>query len=73
MLITLLNLYGYVIIARAVITWLNPNPYNPIVQGICKITDPVLRPIQRVLPSLGGLDFSPMVALVLIWIVIGVL
>ena len=67
MLKLVLNLYGYIIIARALITWLNPSPFNPIVQVICKITDPVLEPVRRMLPSFGGLDFSPMVVLVLIW------
>lgn len=67
-LVLILNLYGYVIIARAVMSWVNPNPYNPVVQFVCRITDPVLEPIRRVLPDMGGIDLSPMVVLVAIWV-----
>lgn len=66
-LIFVLNLYGYVILARAIMSWFNPNPYNPLVQFVCRITDPVLDAIRRVLPDMGGIDLSPMVVLVLIW------
>lgn len=67
-LVMLLNLYGYIIIARAIMSWVNPNPANPIVQFVCRITDPVLEPIRRALPDMGGIDLSPLVVLVGIWI-----
>lgn len=67
-LVMLLNLYGYIIIARAIMSWVNPNPANPIVQFVCSITDPVLEPIRRALPDMGGIDLSPIVVLVAIWI-----
>ena len=70
---TLLYLYGYVIIARAVMSWFNPNPYNPIVQFIYKITDPVLEPIRRMLPGFGGIDFSPIAVMVIIWLLLSVI
>ena len=73
MIKVVLNIYGYIIIARAIMSWVNPNPANPLVQVICGITDPVLNPIRRALPSFGGLDFSPIVVLVLIWILNAVL
>jgi YggT family protein len=62
-----LNLYMWVIIARAVISWVNPDPYNPIVRFLYSITDPVLLAIRRRLPlSFGGIDFSPIVVILVI-------
>lgn len=69
-LANLLTIYGYIIIARALISWINPNPYNPLIKIIYAITDPVLVPIRRLLPDMGGLDISPFVALVIIWFII---
>jgi len=62
-----LNLYMWVIIARAVISWVNPDPYNPIVRFLYSITDPVLLAIRRRLPlSFGGIDFSPILVILAI-------
>jgi YggT family protein len=62
-----LNLYMWIIIARAVISWVNPDPYNPIVRVLYSITDPVLLAIRRRLPiSFGGIDFSPIVVILAI-------
>ncbi len=62
-----LNLYMWIIIARAVISWVNPDPYNPIVRFLYSITDPVLLAIRRRLPlSFGGMDFSPIVVILAI-------
>ncbi|MBE9534897.1 MAG: YggT family protein [Proteobacteria bacterium] len=62
-----LNLYMWIIIARAVISWVNPDPYNPIVRFLYSITDPVLLAIRRRLPlSFGGMDFSPIVVILVI-------
>lgn len=54
------------IIARALLSWVNPSPYNPIVRWVYRLTEPILAPIQSVLPAPGGLDFSPLVALVIV-------
>jgi YggT family protein len=56
-----LSLYYYVILARVLISWFNPNPYNPIVDAIYRLTEPVLTPIRRILPPMGGFDLSPLV------------
>jgi YggT family protein len=62
-----LSLYMWIIIARAVISWVNPDPYNPIVRFLNAVTEPVLYPIRRRLPiSLGGMDFSPIVVILAI-------
>lgn len=63
-----LNLVLFLIFIRAIISWVNPDPYNPIVQFLYKTTEPVLEPIRRFLP-LGfrfGIDISPIVAFLLI-------
>ena len=57
----ILNLYGYVILARVLMSWFNPNPNNPVVDAIYRLTEPVLGPIRRLLPSMGGFDLSPLV------------
>jgi len=53
----------WLIIIRALISWVSPDPYNPIVRFIDQATDPILRPIQRALPPMGGIDLSPIVAI----------
>ena len=60
-LATILNLYWYVILARVLMSWFNPNPNNPAVDAIYRLTEPVLGPIRRLLPSMGGFDLSPLV------------
>jgi YggT family protein len=63
-----LSAYMWIIIARAVLTWVNPDPYNPIVRFLYRVTEPVLRPIRRRLPTNQmGLDLSPMVVLLAIY------
>ena len=68
----LLQLYMWVIIVRAVISWIRPDPYNPIVQFLYRITDPVLNRVRRYLPNslwYTGLDFSPLILILLLIIV----
>jgi len=61
---TVLSLYIYVIIARALLSWVNPDPYNPIVRFIHNITEPVLLAIRRRLPVFfGGIDFTPLLVI----------
>ena len=62
-----LDLYMWVIIISALISWVNPDPYNPIVQVLTRLTEPVLRPIRkRVPPHRVGIDFSPLIAILII-------
>jgi YggT family protein len=63
----LLTIYLYILIARAIISWVNPDPYNPIVNFLYRSTEPVLSRVRRVLPDTGGLDLSPIVVLVAIY------
>ncbi|MDA8161564.1 MAG: YggT family protein [Desulfobacteraceae bacterium] len=56
-----LKLYMWVLIIRAVISWVNPDPYNPIVRLLYSLTDPLMYRVRRVLPLVfGGLDLTPM-------------
>jgi YggT family protein len=61
-----LGAYIWIIIGRVIISWVNPDPYNPIVRFLHGATDPVLDPIRRRLPFMGGLDLSPMLLIVAI-------
>jgi YggT family protein len=56
--------YTWIIVIRALISWVNPDPYNPIVRFLYRVTEPVLRPIRYRLPTLAmGLDLSPVVVI----------
>ena len=59
------------IVVRAVLSWVEPNPYNPLVRFVVKVTEPLLRPFQRILPAwrTGGLDLSPLFVLLAIKLV----
>jgi YggT family protein len=62
-----LNIYMWVIIIRALISWVNPDPYNPIVQILAKVTEPALRPIRKFVPPYKvGIDLSPLIATLVI-------
>jgi len=62
-----LTLYMWIIIIRALLSWVNPDPYNPIVQFLYSITEPLLYRVRRYLPmSNMGLDFAPIVIILAI-------
>jgi YggT family protein len=64
----LLNIYLWIIIIRALISWVNPDPYNPIVQFLTRVTEPVLRPLRKVVPTWKlGIDLSPLLAILIIY------
>lgn len=62
-----LKVYMWIIIISALLSWVNPDPYNPIVRFIYRVTEPVLRPIRRLLGIRAGIDLSPLVAILIIW------
>jgi len=63
----ILNFYMWVIIIRALISWVNPDPYNPVVQLLYKVTEPVLNPIRRLIPAYSiGIDLSPLIVILII-------
>lgn len=65
---SLLNIYFWIVIIAAVITWVSPNPYNPIVRGLRMLTEPVFYRVRKWLPFTytAGMDFSPVVVLIAI-------
>ena len=64
-LFTILQL---LIFARVMLSWFPISPWNPIARWLRRIVDPILRPFRRMLPSFGGLDFSPLLALAVIYV-----
>ena len=62
-----LDIYFWVIIIAAVVSWVSPDPYNPIVRFLHAVTEPVLRPIRRIIGSrLGPIDISPIIVILAI-------
>ena len=70
-----LSLYMVVIVIRALVSWVSPDPRNPIVQALHRITEPVLAPLRSLVPPqvFGGLDVSPILAIVLISLLNGLI
>jgi YggT family protein len=66
----LLNFYYWVVIIAALISWVNPDPYNPVVRVLRAVTEPVFRPIRRLIGyRLGPVDISPIVVILAIFFV----
>jgi YggT family protein len=72
-LINLINalffIFYVLLFANIIFSWVRPNPYHPgygpIIRFVYAVTEPVLNPVRRLMPALGGLDFSPMIVLIL--------
>ena len=62
-----LSFYSWIIIARALISWVNPDPWNPIVQFLTRATEPILAPIRRRIGLGMGIDLSPLIVIAAIW------
>ena len=63
----ILSIFMWIIIARAVLSWVNPDPYNSIVRFINNVTEPVLHQIRKRIPvDFGGLDISPIIAILIV-------
>lgn len=63
------NIFIYLIIIRALVSWFSPNPYNPLFQLLLRLTEPILRPIRNLVGRvlhMGGVDFSPIIAILLL-------
>jgi YggT family protein len=63
------TLYTLAFIARALLSWLRISYYHPAARFLIQITEPVLAPLRRFIPPMGGLDLTPMVALFILWFV----
>ena len=72
-IVSLINIYKWVVIVRVLISWINPDPYNSIVQFLRGVTDPALYAIRRILPSFlwsTGFDFTPLLLIVFLEILV---
>ena len=65
----LFTLYTFAIIARSLLPWLHISYYHPLMRFLIRITEPVLAPLRRYIPPVGGLDFTPMIALIVLWLI----
>ncbi len=71
-IVSLLNIYMWVIVIRVLISWINPDPHNPIVQFLRGVTDPAIEGVRRIVPSFlwsTGLDFTPLILILLLQVV----
>lgn len=66
---TVLSLYSFVLIIYAVLSWFNLSPYHPAVQFLRRLSEPVLEPVRRVIPPIGGVDLSVLFVLIGIQVV----
>lgn len=73
LLARLFDLYSLVVLAAVILSWVRLPPDNPLVRVTTTLTEPLLAPIRRVLPDLGGIDLSPMVLLVALRLLRGLL
>ncbi|MHB8709676.1 MAG: YggT family protein [Desulfuromonadales bacterium] len=64
------QVYIFIVVARALISWVGPDPYNPIVRFLNRATDPVLDRLRKLLPmQFGGIDLSPLALLLALYVV----
>ncbi len=66
-LLLIINVFEIILLLRVLISWFRVDPYNPLIRLLYDITEPVLAPIRAVLPSTGMMDFSPLVAFLLLF------
>jgi YggT family protein len=67
----LVNAYSLVVLVRVIISWIQLPPNHPVVEFTRALTEPVLEPIRKILPASGGLDFSPLILLLLLRFISG--
>ena len=59
-----INVFMFAIIIQVILSWVNPGNYNPVTALLYSITSPIMRPIQRLIPPVSGIDLSPLVAII---------
>jgi YggT family protein len=65
----IIQLYSFIILARVLMSWINIDPYSPLARAIFNLTEPVLAPVRNILPPAAGLDFSPIIVILLLQVV----
>ena len=73
LILLLLKLLWFAIFARAIVSWFPVDPHGPVVRALDAITEPVLDPLRRVVPRIGMIDITPMVAIILILVIMAAL
>lgn len=66
LLFVVIQLLTFAIFIRALISWVSPDPRNPIVQALDAITEPILQPLRQIVPRVGMIDITPLVAIILL-------
>ncbi|ESQ16421.1 MAG TPA: YggT family protein [Chromatiaceae bacterium] len=59
-----ISIFLFAILVRVILSWVNPDPYNPAIELLNRLTDPILIPAQRMIPPISGIDLSPMLAMI---------
>ena len=72
LLVRLIDIYSLIIVAAVVVSWIGLPRSHPAVRFLHALTEPVLAPIRKILPSVGGMDFSPVVVLVGLRLLVGI-
>jgi YggT family protein len=72
-LIRLIDLYSLIVIAAVAVSWTNVSREHPAVRLLHRLTEPVLAPIRKILPPMGGMDFSPLVVLIALRVLVSLL
>ncbi len=70
---TLVQILIFAIFARSIVSWFPIDPHNPLIRVLNEVTEPVLAPLRRVIPRLGMIDISPMVAIIVLYGVLSIL
>jgi YggT family protein len=59
-----INIFLFAVLIQVVLSWVSPDPYNPAVSLVCRLTDPLMRPARRLIRPIGGIDLSPMLVMI---------
>jgi YggT family protein len=65
----IIQLYTFIVLARVLMSWINIDPYSPLARTIYNLTEPLLAPVRNILPPAAGLDFSPIIVILLLQVV----
>jgi YggT family protein len=73
LLVQLIEIYSVVVVVAVIVSWLRLPPSNPVVRFTRLLTEPALAPIRKIVPPAAGLDFSPWILLILLWVLRGMI
>ncbi len=73
LIVVIIQILTFAILARSILTWFPMNPNNPVITVLWHITEPILSPLRRIIPRVGMIDITPMVAIILLYVISAVL